>query len=124
MNLLLDTHVLLWSLLDSPRLSAKARETISGAALVYASAVSAWEIAIKRALGKLVCPEDLEGALRDTQFLALPVTVGHAIAAGALPRHHDDPFDRMLVAQAKMESLTLVTRDERLKDYGVRVMLI
>ena len=124
MNLLLDTNVLLWSLLDSPRLSAKARKAIVDAPFVYVSAASAWEIAIKRALGKLVCPDDLEGALRATQFSPLAVTVPHALAAGALPRHHDDPFDRMLIAQAKAESLTQMTGDARLSDYGARVMVV
>ena len=124
MNLLLDTHVVLWALQDSPRLSTKVRKAIADAPLVFVSAASAWEIATKRALGKLDCPEDLEGALTATHFSPLAVTVAHAIEAGALPRHHDDPFDRMLAAQAKAESLTLVTADQRLKAYDTRVLLV
>ena len=124
MNFLLDTHVLLWWFADSSELSAKARDTIVRAELVYVSAATAWEIAIKRALGKLTAPDDLEGAVRINRFTPLPVTIAHAVLAGALARYHDDPFDRMLVAQAKAESLSLITHDSRLKDYGVRVLLV
>jgi PIN domain nuclease of toxin-antitoxin system len=123
LNLLLDTNVLLWSLVKSPRLSAKNCKLIAETTLVYASAASAWEIAIKRALGKLACPEDLEGILRDSKFIPLTITIAHAVAAGRLPRHHDDPFDRMIVAQAQAESLTLVTSDARLEAYDIRVIL-
>jgi PIN domain nuclease of toxin-antitoxin system len=90
--------------------------------VIYVSAASVWEIEIKRAIGKLNAPADLEQALSANNFVALPITVAHSIAAARLPRHHDDPFDRMLVAQAALESLTLLSSDWRLKDYGVRIV--
>ena len=123
MNLLLDTHALLWWLADDPRLGSRAREAIAAAEnLVVASAASAWEIAVKRALGKLEAPEDLSGALAEAGLQPLPITVEHAVAAGALPAHHADPFDRMLVAQAATEGLAIVTVDERIARYGVPVL--
>jgi PIN domain nuclease of toxin-antitoxin system len=87
------------------------------------SAISAWELTIKAAIGKLRMPPDLEGQLQASRFAPLPVTVAHAIAAGKLPRHHGGPFDRMLVAQASLESLTLLTSDARLGDYDVQIMI-
>ena len=123
MNLLLDTHVLLCWLATSDRLSKKARRAITDSALVYVSAARVWEIAIKRALGKLEIPDNLEETLEANALVPLPIHVSHAIAAGRLPRHHDDPFDRMLVAQAALESLTLLTADERLKVYGASILM-
>lgn len=123
MNLLLDTHILLWWLAGGQRLSNKSRQAISLAEAVYVSAASAWEIAIKVAIGKLEFRGDLEGQIAINNFLELPVTLAHAAAVGKLPRHHDDPFDRMLVAQASLESLTLLTSDKQLADYDVKVML-
>jgi PIN domain nuclease of toxin-antitoxin system len=123
-RLLLDTHVLLWWLADDPTLSPAAREAIARAeAEVAVSAASAWEISIKRELGKLKAPDDLGPQLARHRFQALPITITHALLAGSLPRHHDDPFDRMLVAQAHLEGMTLVTRDLRLGLYGVRTLL-
>jgi PIN domain nuclease of toxin-antitoxin system len=122
-RLLLDTHILLWWLGDHPRLSSSARKVITEAEFVYVSAVSAWELAIKAAIGKLKAPDDLEAQMEANRFLPLPITVGHAIAAGKLPRHHADPFDRMLVAQASVESLTLLTSDEQMTPYNVQIML-
>ncbi len=120
MRLLLDTHVLLWWLANDPCLGAEARAAIADPdAEVMVSAASAWEIAIKKALGRLDAPDDLETQLTRHRFAPLPVAVRHALLAGALPRHHDDPFDRMLVAQAQIEGLTIVTRDERLEPYAV-----
>jgi PIN domain nuclease of toxin-antitoxin system len=124
LNLLLDTHVLLWWLADSPRLSRTARTAIRDSDLTYVSAASAWEIEIKKSLGKLSAPDNLEATLGAYRLRPLAVTVAHAIAAGRLPRHHGDPFDRMLIAQASLESLTLVTRDARLKVYGVPVLIV
>jgi PIN domain nuclease of toxin-antitoxin system len=119
-RLLLDTHALLWWLGDDPVLSQAARAAIGRPeADVTVSAASAWEVSIKRALGKLIAPSDLEEQLARHRFSSLPVTVTHALLAGSLPRHHDDPFDRMLVAQARIEGLTLVTRDPRIGSYGV-----
>ena len=86
------------------------------------SAASVWEISIKRALGRLDLPHDYLEHVERAQFRPLPVSLRHADAAGALPRHHDDPFDRMLVAQARTDGLTLVTADRRLADYGVAVL--
>jgi PIN domain nuclease of toxin-antitoxin system len=118
-KLLLDTHVLLWWLDDDARLDTSAADAIAVADIVVVSAASAWEIAIKQAIGKLSGPGDLTAELATNGFTELPVTVAHALAAGVLPAHHSDPFDRMLVAQARLEGLTLVTRDERLADYGI-----
>lgn len=123
MNLLLDTHVLLWWLQDSSRLSQPVRKRIRGAARIYVSAATAWEVSIKKALGKLDAPDDLRRALAACHFDELPITVAHALAAGALPHHHEDPFDRLLVAQAKAEDLTLLTADKRLEPYGPPVTL-
>jgi PIN domain nuclease of toxin-antitoxin system len=124
MNLLLDTHPLLWWLGNDPTLSKEARAAIRDSKnTVFVSAVTVWEIIIKKALGKLETPDNLEEALELNNFQPLPVTIQHALAVGDLPLIHRDPFDRMLVAQAKLENLTLVTRDENLKKYGVPFML-
>jgi PIN domain nuclease of toxin-antitoxin system len=123
MNLLLDSHVLLWALVGSAKLTRSARAAIHQAPEVYVSAASAWELAIKAALGKLRTPDNLELEVRRSGFLPLPVTFAHAAAAAKLPLLHRDPFDRMLVAQASVESLTLLTSDSRLKAYGAAVML-
>lgn len=120
MNLLLDTHVLLWWLENDPTLSFEARKVIGDAhRAVYVSAATAWEISIKRQLGKLQAPDDLDAALLASGFLELPVTIAHATAAGQLPDYHNDPFDRMLVAQAMIENLMLVTRDKYIAKYQV-----
>jgi len=118
-RLLLDTHALLWWLADDARLERSAVEAISDAEIVAVSAASAWEIGIKQAIGKLDGPDDLSAEMATNGFIELPVTVAHALAAGALPPLHADPFDRMLVAQARAEGFTLVTRDQRLADYGI-----
>jgi PIN domain nuclease of toxin-antitoxin system len=123
LKLLLDTHVLLWWLEGSVRLSRQARRTIAGSEEVWVSAASAWELGIKSALGKLRTPDDLEFQVKASRFRELPVTLAHAVAAGKLPRHHNDPLDRMLVAQAALESLTLLTVDRQLQAYGIRVIL-
>ncbi len=123
MNLLLDTHVLLWWLDDYPTLSKKAKDAIShGKNLVFISAVVIWEIRIKQALGKLEIPHDFRKVLDSQPFEMLDITVEHAHAVGDLPAHHRDPFDRMLVAQTKVEHLTLVTRDIRLKKYKIPII--
>ncbi len=122
MRLLLDTRALLWWLADEG-LSSQTRDAIADPAnLVAVSAASAWEIAIKKALGKLTAPDDLEQQVHAGGFVPLPINIAHGIAAGQLPRHHDDPFDRMLIAQALAEGLTIVTRDKRFEDYGVALM--
>jgi PIN domain nuclease of toxin-antitoxin system len=120
--LLLDTHVLLWWLADE-MLSADAREAIADDGnLVAVSAATAWEVSIKRALGKLDSPDDLEEQLEANGFVPLPITIADGLAAGHLPLHHDDPFDRMLVAQAQGRNLIVVTRDPRFAAYGVDVL--
>ena len=122
MRLLLDTHVVLWWLADDKRLSAAARDQIFLAEEARVSAATVWEIAIKRALGRLEVPDDYLDHVEHNRFRPLAITFEHAEAAGALPRHHDDPFDRMLVAQSRVEGLTLVTADRRLGEYGVAVL--
>jgi PIN domain nuclease of toxin-antitoxin system len=121
-RLLLDTHALLWWLADEG-LTTQARDAIADPAnLVAVSAASAWEISIKKALGKLAAPDDLEQQVQAGGFLPLPISIAHGVAAGELARHHDDPFDRMLIAQAHTEGLTIVTRDKRFEDYGVALL--
>lgn len=122
MRLLLDTNALLWWLAGQG-LTDQAREAIADPAnLVAVSAVSAWEISIKKALGKLTAPDDLEHQIQAGGFTPLPVTIAHGVAAGQLPRHHDDPFDRMLIAQAAAEGLTIVTRDQRFRHYNAALL--
>jgi PIN domain nuclease of toxin-antitoxin system len=120
MNLLLDTHALLWWLDDHPTLSDEAKTAIAdGKNLIFISAVVVWEIRIKQALGKLKVPRNFRRALEEQPFEMLDVKVEHAHAVGDLPPHHRDPFDRMLVAQAAVEGLTIVTRDLRFEKYKV-----
>jgi PIN domain nuclease of toxin-antitoxin system len=124
-NFLLDTHVLLWWLADDPSLSTEGRQLIAEPTNVFfVSAASAWEISIKRSLGKLKAPEDLQKAMAASYFQPLPITIHHALAAGGLPRHHADPFDRMVIAQAKTEGLTLLTHDRGIKAYGTFVHVL
>lgn len=120
MNLLLDTHVLLWWLDDPALLSSEARTVIAeGRNPVFVSAAAVWEIIIKKARGKLKAPDNLEEVLEQERFQPLPITIPHALAVGALPPLHEDPFDRIQVAQAKVEGLVLVTRDSFQMKYGV-----
>ena len=122
-RLLLDTHVLLWSLTDPQRLSQRAREAVEDPhSEVFVSPISGWEIALKRALGKLQAPETLEASIKKQGFTPLPLTFHHAEQAGTLPPHHGDPFDRMLVAQAQIEELIVVTSDRHISRYDVRTM--
>ncbi len=125
--LLLDTHALLWWLLDSPRLSPVAREAISAPGQrVLVGAASAWELGTKYRIGKLPEAQDivdnLVSYLRKQRFEALPITIEHALAAGQLPGPHLDPFDRMLMAQAQIERADVVTIDPVFRDYGVAVV--
>jgi len=123
MKLLLDTHALLWWLEDSSELSAAARAEISEPRnLVYVSAVSLWEIVIKRSLGKLDMPDDWVDSVREEPFRRLEVTWEHAIHLGTLPPFHRDPFDRLLISQAAVEGLVLVTRDGVCESYGIATL--
>lgn len=122
-RLLLDTHVFLWWLNDDSQLGEKARAAILDERnQVFVSAASGWEIAIKKAIGSLEAPDNLDALVEDEGFSHLPITFFHGEQAGALPAHHKDPFDRMLVAQAQAEGLIVVTKDPEIKKYGVRVM--
>ena len=123
MTLLLDTHALLWAIGKPDELRPETRSAIvDPGTAVLVSAASTWEIAIKRARGKLETPADLAGALADADFTTLPITVEHSLAAGGLPLHHRDPFDRMLIAQAQLGKLTVVTRDPHFSLYDVDVL--
>ena len=119
--LLLDTHVFLWRI-DASELGAEARGRIGRADLVLVSAASAREAGIKAALGRLRIPAPFGSGVDASGFRRLPITFGHAEAAAALPPHHADPFDRMLVAQARLEGLTLVTHDRSLAPYDVSLL--
>ncbi|MGH3488618.1 MAG: type II toxin-antitoxin system VapC family toxin [Actinopolymorphaceae bacterium] len=119
MRMLLDTHVVLWWLADDPTLADEVKSTIDDELDVFVSAATVWEIGIKQALGKLQSPLDLGAQVRDSDLGELPIRFDHAIAAAALPRVHRDPFDRMLIAQARCERLTLVTRDPTIQTYDV-----
>ena len=121
MRVLLDTHVLLWAVLNDPRLtSAQVRAISEGE--VYLSSASVWEIGIKRAIGKLDVPENLFEIAVDAGCRPLPISWTHADAAAALPLHHSDPFDRMLVAQARCEGLRLASSDNKFRAYDVELV--
>lgn len=124
MRLLLDTHALLWALSASGALPASLRDVLEDPAhSVFVSAASVWEMTIKQARGKLRYPvAEVAAALHRASLLELPVTVRHAEAAALLPPHHRDPFDRMLVAQAQVEGLSLVSRDPAVRQYQVTVL--
>ncbi|WP_433600697.1 type II toxin-antitoxin system VapC family toxin [Nocardia sp. CA-135953] len=124
MSLLLDTHVVLWWLTDDSALSDDLKERLDHDPDVYLSAATIWEVAIKHAIGKLAGPDDLPERIRDSGFISLPIGHDHAIVAGRLPMIHRDPFDRMLVAQAKCEDLTLVTRDPYCQKYEVAILVV
>lgn len=124
LRLLLDTHILVWWLADVPPVAERLLEYITRAETVVVSAASVWEIEIKRACGKLEAPGDVDKAIEFNGFRPLSMTVTHCMLAGQLPAAHADPFDRMLVAQAHLEGLTLVTRDRKLVEYGVPILVI
>jgi PIN domain nuclease of toxin-antitoxin system len=120
MNLLLDTHVLIWALENNPTLSDKAVSSITRAEnMIYVSSVSIWEIGIKKAAGKLDVPGNLTEEINLHRFSPLHITFEHAELAAQLPPIHKDPFDRMLIAQAITEKLRLVTRDTVITTYAV-----
>jgi PIN domain nuclease of toxin-antitoxin system len=121
-TLLLDTHVFLWWQLDSRRLGRAAREAIATAGVVWISAASAWEVAIKQQLGRLTLDQSFSSMVDGSDFSALPVTFAHAERVAALPPHHADPFDRMLIAQSLVEGATLVTHDRQFRPYDVPIL--
>jgi len=122
-NILLDTHALIWVLEDNPTLSEKAKNAITnGKNVVFISAATVWEMSIKQSMGKLNVPDNLEEEIELLRFTPLDITFEHAKLAGQLPSIHKDPFDRMLIAQAKVESLTLVSRDRIIKQYDVKLL--
>ena len=128
MRLLLDTHIALWAITDSPKLPKQVRELISMPATeVYVSAASVWEIGIKHSLGRSNMPVSGAEASRyftESGYILLPVTAEHAAATETLPPIHADPFDRMLVAQALTEPLRLVTHDATVARYSDSIMLV
>ena len=124
MRLLLDSHVVLWWKEADPRLSAAMVRAIAEAEDVYVSAATAWELGLKISLGKLRLPESVEDGILGAGFTELPVHFRHTRAAVVLPPHHHDPFDRMLVAQALCEGLTLMTHDDKITQYEVAVLRV
>ncbi|MDJ0764416.1 MAG: type II toxin-antitoxin system VapC family toxin [Myxococcota bacterium] len=123
MNLLLDTHVLLWWLGDDPSLSDRAKQAIAKTEnSVTVSAVSIWEIAIKRALGKIQIPDEWISVIAEEPFRRLPITWEHAGEVERLPLIHRDPFDRLLIAQSSIEKLTLVTHDKTNQRYAISTL--
>ncbi len=123
MRLLLDSHTLLWWLSDVPRLGRATYDAIASPYNdVFVSAVSIWELAVKREKGTLPAPNDLITLVEKKGFTPLPLSLFHAEQAAMLPMHHRDPFDRMLIAQAQAEGLTLITRDAHIRRYGIRTM--
>jgi len=122
-RLLFDTQALLWWLADDPRLGKEARSAISEPRNdVYVSAASSWEISIKRSVGKLTAPDDMDRMVEEEGFIKLPITLFHGDQAGMLPEHHKDPFDRMLIAQAQAEGLSMITSDRIIGQYVIRTM--
>jgi PIN domain nuclease of toxin-antitoxin system len=113
-GVLLDTHVLLWMLDDSPLLGSGARDRIRDSATVYVSAASTWELAIKAAIGKIKLPNDFDDAIDRSGLRDLPVTRRHSLATDVMALPHKDPFDAVLAAQARVERLTLLTADAKL----------
>ena len=119
---LLDTHILIWLLTDSPALSPTHREILRAEKGLVVSHVSFWEIAIKRALGKLHMPDGYIDTVLASNASILPVTIEHIRNLETLPHHHRDPFDRMLIAQAKCEGLTLITADPAFGAYDIATL--
>lgn len=123
MRLLLDTHTLVWAVTEPERVSPEALDLIeSSENEVFVSVVSPWELAIKLSRRRIKLPHIFYETLRDGQFSLLPVTFRHTEVIAALPHHHRDPFDRMLIAQAQVEGLTLVTSDREIRRYPVSIL--
>lgn len=123
MQLLLDTHALIWWLSNDSTLSVKAKQAIADPDnIVFISAASAWEIAIKKSLGKLQAPDDLTLQINQKRFRPLAISIDHALTVEKLPLHHQDPFDRILIAQAMYENSIIVTRDRKFERYEVKTI--
>ncbi len=127
MKLLLDTHAFLWWIIDDPKLSPHAANAIQDSDNdIYVSVASAWEIAIKAGLGKLKLPDTpkrfVPRQIAANNFLVLPINLDHGLAVQDLPLHHRDPFDRLLVTQSQIEKMPIITDDELIKRYGVKVL--
>jgi PIN domain nuclease of toxin-antitoxin system len=120
--MLLDTHALIWWLGDDLRLGPLAREAVATADAVFVSSASAWEMSIKSAAGKLELPADLPAQLHRHRFSVLPVHLDHALRVASLPSLHRDPFDRMLIAQAQVEQLSILSRDRDFAGYDVHLV--
>lgn len=121
MALLLDTHVVLWWLADDNMLDSTIKDRLDVDPEIFVSTVTVWEVGIKQTLGKLTGEGNLAEHVRDSGFAVLPISADHAIAASALPLHHRDPFDRMLIGQALVEGLTVMTRDRAFDAYDLPV---
>lgn len=125
MKLLLDTHILLWWLNDDNHLTKKVKNLISDTEnVIYISAASIWEMSIKQQLGKLTLPGDIQTEILQNGFKPLVIDFPHAQLAGTLDPHHKDPFDRMLIAQAKIEEMTLITADPCFSEYDISCLLV
>ena len=121
--MLLDTNALLWALVEPRRLATRAIDALEDEGSdVFVSIVSPWEMAIAKARGKMDPPDDLEMQLKQQRFTLLPILLRHTQAIGAMPHHHRDPFDRMLIAQAQVDGLTIVTSDRKLREYPVSLL--
>lgn len=120
---LLDTHILLWWLIDDPKLDQRARDLIANPATrVLVSVVSIWEIVIKKSLGKLTCPDNLKELLQENDFTTLPLVADHVLQVPELPAIHADPFDRLLIAQSIVEDMPLITRDRIIPLYELKCL--
>jgi PIN domain nuclease of toxin-antitoxin system len=124
MSLLLDTHVVLWWMTDDPTLADEVKDMLDDESFVYVSAATLWEVGIKQSLGKLLEPATLPEEINSSGFRRLPISMEHAMVAARLPALHQDPFDRMLIAQARCEGLALVTRDAQIQRYDVDLLAV
>jgi PIN domain nuclease of toxin-antitoxin system len=127
MNLLIDTHVFVWMMTDKSRLSQRALDALSDQSNKrWVSAIVAWELAIKVSIKKIDLTDPIAffvtDGIRKAKALELPITSAHAVAVAALPHHHSDPFDRLLIAQCQVESFSLVTADQKMANYGVAIL--
>jgi PIN domain nuclease of toxin-antitoxin system len=123
MKILLDTHILIWWLSKASRLSQAEIDLITDSDnFIFVSAATAWEIAVKKMIGKLEAPDDLPAALAVNNFLELPITIEHSQKLYKLALHHNDPFDRIMIAQAISEDLTFMTRDAKIALYDIRIV--